>query len=93
MLSVMAIEAEEYADRPERLAALLDERGVDAIFVPLSSDLEYLTGLERDLPSLGTYFTRTGDGRAFPAQGRSRSSCCRGCIGSASATSAVASSL
>ena len=49
----MAIGSEEYAARRERLSALLDERGLDALFVPPSSDLEYLTGLERDLPSFG----------------------------------------
>ncbi len=49
----MAIEEEEYAGRRERLSALLEEQGLDALFVPPSSDLEYLTGLERDLPSFG----------------------------------------
>ena len=49
----MAIEREEYAERRERLSALLEQRGIDALFVPPSSDLEYLTGLERDLPSFG----------------------------------------
>ena len=48
------ISSEEYAARRERLAAKLDERGLDALFLPPSSDLEYLTGLERDLPSFGT---------------------------------------
>jgi Xaa-Pro aminopeptidase len=43
----------EYAARRERLAERMDEDGVDALFVPPSSDLEYLTGLERDLPSFG----------------------------------------
>ena len=49
----MAIEEKEYAERRERLSALLEEQGLDALFVPPSSDLEYLTGLERDLPSFG----------------------------------------
>src|SRR5688572_12811158 len=49
----MAIEEEEYAERRERLSALLEEQGLDALFMPPSSDLEYLTGLERDLPSFG----------------------------------------
>ena len=31
----------------------MQEHGIDALFVPPSSDLEYLTGLERDLPSFG----------------------------------------
>ena len=49
----MAIGAEEYAARRERLAAKLAERGIDALFLPPSADLEYLTGVERDLPSFG----------------------------------------
>jgi Xaa-Pro aminopeptidase len=51
--AVVAISAEEYASRRDRLAALLEENGLDAILVPPSSDLEYLTGVERDLPSFG----------------------------------------
>ena len=43
----------EYAARRERLAERMDEAGFDVLFVPPSSDLEYLTGLERDLPSFG----------------------------------------
>jgi Xaa-Pro dipeptidase len=43
----------EYAARREKLAERMQEQGVDALFVPPSSDLEYLTGLERDLPSFG----------------------------------------
>ena len=49
----MAIGAEEYEARRDRLGALLEARGIDALFVHPSSDLEYLTGLERDLPSFG----------------------------------------
>src|SRR5829696_7932315 len=49
----MAIAREEYAERRERLSALLEDQGLDALFLPPSSDLEYLTGLERDLPSFG----------------------------------------
>jgi Xaa-Pro dipeptidase len=43
----------EYAERREKLAERMQERGIDALFLPPSSDLEYLTGLERDLPSFG----------------------------------------
>ena len=50
---VVAISAEEYAARRDRLAASLEARGLDALFVPPSSDLEYLTGVERDLPTFG----------------------------------------
>jgi Xaa-Pro aminopeptidase len=49
----VAISSEEYAARRARLGALLTERGLDALFVPPSSDLEYLTGIERDLPTFG----------------------------------------
>ena len=43
----------EYAARRERLVERMDAAGIDALFLPPSSDLEYLTGLERDLPSFG----------------------------------------
>jgi Xaa-Pro aminopeptidase len=53
ILRVVAISAEEYASRRDDLSALLEERRLDAIFLPPSADLEYLTGLERDLPTFG----------------------------------------
>jgi Xaa-Pro aminopeptidase len=43
----------EYRSRRDRLAERLDQAGIELLFVPPSSDLEYLTGLERDLPSFG----------------------------------------
>lgn len=43
----------EYAARRDRLAERLEAQGIGALFLPPSSDLEYLTGLERDLPSFG----------------------------------------
>jgi Xaa-Pro aminopeptidase len=43
----------EYASRRERLAERMEQAGIELLFVPPSSDLEYLTGLERDLPSFG----------------------------------------
>jgi Xaa-Pro aminopeptidase len=43
----------EYAARRSRLAALMEARGLDAAFFAPSSDLEYLTGIPRDLPSFG----------------------------------------
>jgi Xaa-Pro aminopeptidase len=49
----VAISAEEYAARRERLAGALEAQGLDALFVPPGSDLEYLTGIERDLPTFG----------------------------------------
>jgi Xaa-Pro aminopeptidase len=45
--------AAELAARRERLAERLGAAGVDAVFVPPSSDLEYLTGIERDQPTFG----------------------------------------
>jgi Xaa-Pro aminopeptidase len=50
---VVVIREEEYASRRERLGALLEDRGLEAIFLPPGSDLEYLTGIERDLPTFG----------------------------------------
>jgi Xaa-Pro aminopeptidase len=49
----MTIPAQEYEARQERLAERLEANAIDALFVHPSSDLEYLTGLERDLPSFG----------------------------------------
>jgi Xaa-Pro aminopeptidase len=43
----------EYESRRERLAERMEQAGIDLLFVQPSSDLEYLTGLERDLPSFG----------------------------------------
>ena len=49
----IGIDENEYTRRRERLSELLAPRGVDALFVPPGSDLEYLTGIERDLPTFG----------------------------------------
>jgi Xaa-Pro aminopeptidase len=46
---------QELAERRRRLGERMRERGIDAMFVPPSSDLEYLTGMERDLPSFGQH--------------------------------------
>ena len=45
--------AAELPVRLDRLFARLEEQGIDALFVPPSADLEYLTGIERDLPTFG----------------------------------------
>ena len=45
--------AAELSGRRERLFERLEEEGVDALFLPPSADLEYLTGIERDLPTFG----------------------------------------
>ena len=49
----IGIDENEYTRRRERLGELLARRGLDALFVPPGSDLEYLTGIERDLPTFG----------------------------------------
>jgi Xaa-Pro aminopeptidase len=46
---------QELATRRQRLSEQMRERGIDAMFVPPSSDLEYLTGMQRDLPSFGQH--------------------------------------
>jgi Xaa-Pro aminopeptidase len=43
----------DYAARRRRLDDVLQREGVDALFLGLSSDLEYLTGLERNIPAFG----------------------------------------
>jgi Xaa-Pro aminopeptidase len=43
----------EFAERRRRLSDEMRTRAIDALFIPPSDDLEYLTGLERDLPSFG----------------------------------------
>src|SRR6187200_2384615 len=45
--------AAEWPSRRDRLDDLLERGGIDALFLPPSADLEYLTGVERDLPSFG----------------------------------------
>ena len=67
----MAIGSEEYARRRERLGELLEARGLDAMFVPPSSDLEYLTGMQRDIPPFGNISYAHGwVAGAFVAPGR-----------------------
>jgi len=43
----------DYANRRRRLSERMEAEGVDAIFLSPSSDLEYLTGLERQVPNFG----------------------------------------
>ena len=45
----------EFAERRRRLSEEMRARDIDALFIPPSDDLEYLTGLERDLPSFGQH--------------------------------------
>jgi Xaa-Pro aminopeptidase len=43
----------DYRDRRQRLAERMREAGIDLLFLPPSSDLEYLTGVERPIPTFG----------------------------------------
>jgi Xaa-Pro aminopeptidase len=43
----------DYAERRRRLAERMQEEGVDALFLAPSADLEYLTGVERQIPNFG----------------------------------------
>jgi Xaa-Pro aminopeptidase len=43
----------DYAERQQRLSERLEAEGVDALFLAPSADLEYLTGLERQMPIFG----------------------------------------
>ncbi|HSL65275.1 MAG TPA: Xaa-Pro peptidase family protein [Gaiellaceae bacterium] len=43
----------DYADRRRRLGERMLEAGIDLLFLPPSSDLEYLTGVERVIPTFG----------------------------------------
>ncbi len=43
----------DYAARQGRLSERLEQEGVDALFLAPSADLEYLTGVERQLPIFG----------------------------------------
>ena len=66
-----ALPDSELRARRERLTELLDADGLDAVFLPPSSDLEYLTGLERDVPSFGqTSYAHGWVAGAFLAPGR-----------------------
>src|SRR5712691_9266288 len=43
----------DYAERRRKLDDVLQQEGVDVLFLGLSSDLEYLSGLERNIPAFG----------------------------------------
>ena len=74
-----SLPATEHAARQAKLWEALEREGIDALFVPPSSDLEYLTGLERDLPSFGQtqLRARLGRGRVLRSGPPSRCSSCR----------------
>jgi Xaa-Pro aminopeptidase len=43
----------DYAERQNRLTERMDAEGVDLLFLAPSADLEYLTGIERQIPNFG----------------------------------------
>ena len=43
----------DYAARRRRLSERLEAEGIDALFLAPSADLEYLTGIERQVPNFG----------------------------------------
>jgi len=43
----------DYAERRRRVGERMEAEGVDVLFVAPSADLEYLTGIRRDVPSFG----------------------------------------
>ena len=43
----------DYAERRRRLTAPMEAEGIDALFLAPSADLEYLTGVERQVPNFG----------------------------------------
>jgi Xaa-Pro aminopeptidase len=43
----------DYAARRRRLSERLEDEGLDALFLAPSADLEYLTGIQRDIPNFG----------------------------------------
>ena len=43
----------DHAQRRRRLGERLEEEGVGALFLAPSADLEYLTGVERQIPNFG----------------------------------------
>jgi Xaa-Pro aminopeptidase len=43
----------DYAERRRRLSERMEAEGIDALFLAPSADLEYLTGVERQVPNFG----------------------------------------
>jgi Xaa-Pro aminopeptidase len=50
----------DYTHRRARLAERMGEAGIDLLFLPISGDLEYLTGIPRREPSFGNVSYRHG---------------------------------
>lgn len=61
----------DHAARRRRLDADMDREGVDLAWMPLGADLEYLTGLQRRVPTFGEVnYTHGWAAGAFLAPGR-----------------------
>ena len=61
----------ENSDRLERLWRAMDAHGVDLVFLPPQTDLEYFTGLKRRVPSFGNIgYTSNWVAGAFIAPGQ-----------------------
>jgi Xaa-Pro aminopeptidase len=43
----------DYSARRQKMSEVLDREAIDVMFLGLSSDLEYLTGIERNIPTFG----------------------------------------
>jgi Xaa-Pro aminopeptidase len=50
----------DYAERQKRLAERMDAEDVDVLFLAPSADLEYLTGVERQIPHFGEVAYQSG---------------------------------
>jgi len=50
----------DYAQRRARVAEAMARAAIDLLFLPISSDLEYLTGIPRREPSFGNVSYRHG---------------------------------
>ena len=50
----------DFTERRARLADRMGEAGIDLLFLPISGDLEYLTGIPRREPSFGNVSYRHG---------------------------------
>ena len=64
----------DHAARQARLSQRLEDEGIDALFLAPSADLEYLTGVERQLPFFGeaTYAHGWVTGAFFRPRARAR---------------------
>ena len=67
----------DHAGRRRRFDAVMTEAGVDAVWLPIGADLEYLTGIHRRVPTFGEVnYTHGWASGAFLARGATPSSSC-----------------